>query len=359
MRSTLVAPTSSRRRRRDPRHRRAAAHRPRHRATAGGSSSTCCTWATGCSSTISATSSATTSTTAATRCRAGSPTCRRLSVRGQHGVPRCRIAATTMACASPKPGPSTARSERATAATSSSRSPVSTAGHDDLVTRGHGAVRLPTRLYLFYERGIPRRKGPGASRSMRAMRRRASAAGTTVRVAAELEPTYYINDRADVGCRCRPATIPASAVAQPGAGLGPARHLPHEPGGAGGRRDVADQQPPGAAHAPGGDRPRRDRAQSYALAPTARRSDRPPDRRLRARHDGVPGALSLRARAAVEPVHRLRARRRALRRALRRPSSGPPTVCAMRSNCATASSCWSSWPTASTSDRTPHATPRA
>ncbi|HZX81704.1 MAG TPA: DUF5916 domain-containing protein, partial [Lysobacter sp.] len=71
-------------------------------------------------------------------------------------------------------------------------------GHDDLVTRGNGVVRMPGKAFLFYERNIPRRGPWGLYWSARYA---AEGLGGWNHgfVSLNVEPTYYINDRASLG----------------------------------------------------------------------------------------------------------------------------------------------------------------
>ncbi|GAB6196639.1 DUF5916 domain-containing protein [Lysobacter xanthus] len=73
-----------------------------------------------------------------------------------------------------------------------------TAGHDDLVTRGHGIVRMPSKAYLFYERGIPRR-GPWGFYANARYAAESLGGWDEGSIAVNVEPTYYINDSANVG----------------------------------------------------------------------------------------------------------------------------------------------------------------
>lgn len=71
-------------------------------------------------------------------------------------------------------------------------------GHDDLITRGNGSVKVPARPYAFFERNVPRRGNWGlygnlqwAAEGLDGWRRG--------RVSSELSPTYYFSDSASLG----------------------------------------------------------------------------------------------------------------------------------------------------------------
>jgi hypothetical protein len=72
------------------------------------------------------------------------------------------------------------------------------AGHDDLVTRGHGAVRLPWRPYAFFERDLPRRGRWGFYGNLNY-----SAEGLggwkKGRISTELSSRYFFSDSANLG----------------------------------------------------------------------------------------------------------------------------------------------------------------
>jgi hypothetical protein len=73
-----------------------------------------------------------------------------------------------------------------------------TAGYDDLITRGNGVVRMPSKLFAFAERFIPRR---GAWQFYGNVRYNAEGLGgwDEGAVTVSLEPTYHISDSANVG----------------------------------------------------------------------------------------------------------------------------------------------------------------
>lgn len=73
-----------------------------------------------------------------------------------------------------------------------------TPGHDDLITRGHGPVRLPARPYVFVEHGSPRlgRWGLYANASYNVGGLDGWRKG---RISTEFSPTYHFNDSASVG----------------------------------------------------------------------------------------------------------------------------------------------------------------
>ncbi|GAB1596461.1 DUF5916 domain-containing protein [Lysobacter claricitrinus] len=73
-----------------------------------------------------------------------------------------------------------------------------TPGYDDLVTRGHGNVRMPSKLYLFYERGIPRR-GPWGFYWNSRYAAESLGGWDHGSISLDVEPTYYISDNANVG----------------------------------------------------------------------------------------------------------------------------------------------------------------
>ncbi|WP_133478236.1 DUF5916 domain-containing protein [Cognatilysobacter segetis] len=72
------------------------------------------------------------------------------------------------------------------------------AGHDDLVTRGHGAVRLPARPYAFYERDFSRRGRWGFYANAQYA---AEGLGgwKKGRIATEVSSRYYFSDSANLG----------------------------------------------------------------------------------------------------------------------------------------------------------------
>ena len=68
-----------------------------------------------------------------------------------------------------------------------------TSGHDDRITRGHGAVRVPSRLFLFYERFTPRKDHWSLYWHARYA---AEGLGGQGQGAFEIDfnPTYFVND---------------------------------------------------------------------------------------------------------------------------------------------------------------------
>ncbi|GAB2522676.1 DUF5916 domain-containing protein [Lysobacter humi (ex Lee et al. 2017)] len=73
-----------------------------------------------------------------------------------------------------------------------------TAGHDDLITRGNGVVRVPSKLFGFVERGFARR---GNWDLYGNLRYNAEGLGgwDEGAVTATIEPRYHFSDRANVG----------------------------------------------------------------------------------------------------------------------------------------------------------------
>ncbi|HEY4583325.1 MAG TPA: DUF5916 domain-containing protein [Lysobacter sp.] len=71
-------------------------------------------------------------------------------------------------------------------------------GHDDLVTRGNGVVRMPSKAFLFYERSIPRR-GPWSLYWNARYAAEGLGGWDHGLVSLSVEPGYRINDRASLG----------------------------------------------------------------------------------------------------------------------------------------------------------------
>ncbi|WP_133500251.1 DUF5916 domain-containing protein [Cognatilysobacter terrigena] len=90
-----------------------------------------------------------------------------------------------------------------------------TPGHDDLVTRGHGIVRMPSKLYLFYERGIPRR-GPWGFYWNSRYAAESLGGWNHGSISLDVEPTYYISDNANVGLAVEVKHDPGLLLWHPG-----------------------------------------------------------------------------------------------------------------------------------------------
>lgn len=71
------------------------------------------------------------------------------------------------------------------------------AGHDDLITRGNGIVRVPSKLFLFGERFMPRRGNWGLYGNLR-YSSEGLGGWDEGAVTAYIEPTYHLSDSANL-----------------------------------------------------------------------------------------------------------------------------------------------------------------
>ncbi|HEY4560541.1 MAG TPA: DUF5916 domain-containing protein [Lysobacter sp.] len=93
-------------------------------------------------------------------------------------------------------------------------------GHDDLVTRGNGVVRMPSKAFLFYERNIPRR-GPWGLYWNARYAAEGLGGWDHGSFSVDVEPTYFINDRANIGLALQLKHDPSLLLWRAAPGEGP------------------------------------------------------------------------------------------------------------------------------------------
>ena len=159
---------------------------------AGASSGSACISATSCRSTMPAICRATAPTTRTGRSIAASPICPpNRATRPRTGAGASAPTTTITGSCSITSSASAARADCATAAYEYGQINVNSAGVDDLLTRGNGAVNLPPNFNSLLRVSNVRARATGATRSKRKCSAAGSRAMTRSATASSVEPTLF------------------------------------------------------------------------------------------------------------------------------------------------------------------------